>query len=372
MNKSPISLPDQVQPKSGFNLPLRIINILLAVLFAINLSSVFLIPNELLYDFGTFVRAGEDVSAGINPYQYKFSDQHPRNLNPPVSLYVFRFLAGIHPLAGLRWLRVISLILYIAMLILLSRISPRKLLLTDFLWAMCFAGLWYSLLAGQVYVFLMVFSTVALVLFKKNKPWLGGILIGILVAFKPNFVLWPVFLLLSGAWQPALSALVTAGTLTLLPAVSFGVGIYLDYFFMLSKYTATKFPNNTTLYGIADRLGIPGVGLALSVIFIVGLAWLVWKKRPNVWEGSGIAITAVLLFSPLSWVGYTILLLPFFFSRPWNWRMIVSASLLLIPGVLVWATTNSPVWVMFLSGLIYPTALVLVLYEQIQALWKTT
>jgi len=68
------------------------------------------------------------------------------------------------------------------------------------------------------------------------------------------------------------------------------------------------------------------------------LAWAVWR-RPGVLEVSAVAIIASLLAGPITWGGYTILLLPIFFAagirRTWP-----AAILLSVP--FWWIVDNAP------------------------------
>ena len=216
--------------------------------------------------------------------------------------------------------------------------------------------------AGQVYVILLGITTAAWLMIKKN-PWIAGVLIGTLAAFKPNFIIWPLLLLLSGNWRSAVTGLVSFGVLSILPVLSFGPEVYRSYLDLLLAYRATELPNNITLYGISDRLGFPFMGIAISIILFAGLALFVWRKRPTPLNTSAIALPSMLLLSPLAWIGYTILLLPLFLSRSWSKLLTAAAILLLAPGILVFATSRMPFWIMFTAGLVYPTALMLILCD---------
>jgi len=344
----------------------RMVFFALGVVIALNFFSIFLVNNDMLYDFNTFVEAGRSLAAGENPYQYDLTGS--RNLNPPISLFFFRFLANTDPLWALWSFRIVSLLLYLCILYILAKRYREYNSPIRILWALSMGAIWYTLWTGQIYAILLAITTAAWLLLKRN-PWSAGVLIGILAAIKPNFIVWPILLLVSGNWRSAVTSLVSFGVLSILPVLSFGPEIYRSYLDLLLAYRATELPNNITLYGISDRIGYPVLGVALSIIVFVGLTVFVWRKRPSALETSAVALPSTLLLSPLAWIGYTIMLLPLFFSRSWSKRLTAAAILLLFPGILVFATSRMPFWIMFSASLVYPTALVLILIDVLMPLF---
>jgi predicted neutral ceramidase superfamily lipid hydrolase len=80
---------------------------------------------------------------------------------------------------------------------------------------------------------------------------------------------------------------------------------------------------------------------------------------------NSIGLLISLLASPISWAGYTILLVPVFLSTPqWSRLMIASAFFLSIPFPLVLRVYNSSVLGAFVSGFAYTMPLVLMLIEK--------
>ena len=116
----------------------------LGVLIALNFFSIFLVRNDLLYDFSTFVDAGRSLAAGQDPYHYG-DGPGARNLNPPISLFFFRVLAMMDPLWALWSFRILSLMLYLCILYVLARYYREYNLPLRTLWALSIGAIWYTL-----------------------------------------------------------------------------------------------------------------------------------------------------------------------------------------------------------------------------------
>ena len=147
------------------------------------------------------------------------------------------------------------------------------------------------------------------------------------------------------------------------PAVAFGPGIYQDWLAALAACPAMAHPVNLSLYGVAARLGIPWLGTVLAVGLLGGISLLVWKRRPPVETVSGLAIPGMLLASPFAWAGYALLTLPIFMSRRGSWRLVAAAVLLTVPGYAVAASDAIFPLGRLSGGMIYPIALMLLLWE---------
>jgi hypothetical protein len=329
------------------------------VFVAINLAGTFYVTNRT--DFNTFLNAGEALQTGQAPYED--TPKQASNLNPPISLLVFQFLSKVEPHSAYQVWRVFSLVFYILIIILLGRAYPHPDNLGRVIWALCMTGLWYTLLLGQLYTFLLLIVTFAWLLLKANKPILAGLLIGTLAAIKPNFLVWPILLILSGSLPAAIATLGTFGLLSTLPLFYFHPGIYLEWLRMLSNYPATPLATNMSLSGFAARLGAPWLGFILAGLLLVYLGWATWRKKPDAMETSALAIVAALLSTTFAWVGYAVLLLPIFYSRKWSPLLAIAAILLCIPSIIIYNLALISQTAQILSGMIYIGGLSLVLFE---------
>jgi len=199
---------------------------------------------EFLFDFGSFISAGKNAEDKKNPYgdssplifdlnflvegvDWEVGGKMP-NLNPPLSVIFFKSLAQANPLrAKARWV-LFSALTYVSILVMFRNLyhikSPLKIL-----WALSLAGFWHTLELGQIYVFLLLALALALFFDKNRHPIVGGVFIGIIIAIKPNFLLWPIILLMNKEWKIAVSAFATATVLSFAPLFYFDPTIYLQW-----------------------------------------------------------------------------------------------------------------------------------------------
>ncbi len=307
----------------------------------------------------------------FNPYGVHNADP---NLNPPVVLLAFEPLSRLDPLSSRRAWYVLSLAFAVLAVAALARAYPRFSSPWRVLWVLAFAGTWFTLQMGQLYTLLMLLAAGAWLLLRRGKQVPAGILLGILVAVKPQFGLWPLLLLLAGLWPAALSAASVAVILSVLPILRFGPGIYRSWLGATSL-VSTAFSVNASIPGLFARLGLcwPGAqgpagnvlslaGFALAAALVVGVCALVWRAAPAIDDICGLALVAALLASPIAWVGYTCLLAPVFLSRPWKPALVVAALLLLVPAPIVWAAGDASQQLLLASGMVYLSAMLLVLW----------
>jgi len=326
--------------------------------------------SENLLDFNSFVRSGQAALHGGNPYDT--STGETTNLNPPLTLYVFQFLAELDPRTTYQIWRLITFSLYILVLILLKRAYPQLTTPVRLVWALCMTGIWYTLLMGQFYVLLLLLCVGAWLSLKSNKSVLAGVLIGLLAAIKPNFLVWPVLMLLSNSWMVAAVAFLSFAFFTILPLAGYGPLIYYQWFDALLANKAAPLATNMSLYGFASRLGIPDLGVVLAALLLIVIALFIYIRRPTDLEASGVGIVVTLLASPLAWVGYAVLLLPIFFSRRWSGVLVISAILLCVPSIFVFPIAKQSNLFQIVAGMIYFIALVLVLVELARSLLSTS
>lgn len=322
-----------------------VISIVVSALWALN-------PDRGLLDFGSFVMAGESQERGLNPYAvdqrlaqstgYDFGYEDGRgyspNLNPPISLYLFRPLAEIDPEAARTLLTVASVALFAATagaLLRRYRWQGRPLML---LWLVSLAGFWYVLWLGQIYMALLALGVSAwLLLEEEQRPAFAGVLIGLLVCIKPNFGIWPLLLLLGGQQRTGLVAIAVAGVMSAIPFALEGPSIYGQWLAAAAGYERTGLPANASIIGTAERLGVAELGYALAVALVAAAAAFVLRTRPSAKDTSAIGILVALLVGPLTWTGYTLFAVPLLMSRRWQrWELAVAGAMVLP----VWLNTT--------------------------------
>jgi hypothetical protein len=357
--------------------------------FLIAIPAILAIQAELpriihehgLWDFGSFVASGRAAREGLNPYGIYpltlrvelpgFESWNP-NLNPPISALLFQAFDVTDPHVAYQIWRWISVIFYVAaVLLLVSRFSDRLQAVSVALWGFALAGFWDTLFLGQVYLPLVFAGIAAWLLLERGAGLWAGILIGIVVAMKPNFLVWPVLLFLSGHRRPAVMAFITAGAISLMPLLIYGPEIYRQWFELVAADgDRALFLTNGSFAGLAARAGVPALGLLLGLLLLAGLAaWAFWR-RPDVRTVSDLALVASLLASPLGWIHYTLFLLPVIVG---HWRrpaMRIVALLLIVPVPFIIDQLAKPAWIQLTLGSVYGWALVLCLVILIMDEWR--
>jgi hypothetical protein len=355
--------------------------IVIAALMAIRAEFPRIIHEPGLWDFGSFVASGRAASEGLNPYGVYpltlrvelpgFESWNP-NLNPPISALLFQAFDVADPYVTYQVWRWISVAVYAAaILLLVSRVGNRVEALIIAIWAFALAGFWDTLFLGQIYLPLVLAGVAAWLLLERGAGLWAGLLIGIVVAMKPNFLVWPVLLLLSGQHRSALAAFVTAGAISLIPLVIYGPDVYRQWFELVAADGGRAlFLTNGSFAGLAARAGIPSFGLVLGFLLLIGLAAWAWWRRPDVLTVSALALLASILASPLGWIHYTLFLLPVIVMH-WNrWAMRVVALLLIVPVPFIIDQLGKPAWAQITIGSIYGWALVLCLVILIADEWR--
>jgi len=254
------------------------------------------------------------------------------NLNPPFSLPFFEFVAQFDPKAGFAVWFTISAVLYLVVLVMLARAYPAHTSVARIGWALSLAGLWSALGLGQIYMPLLLVSMGAWLLLRHGRSIPAGILIGVLVALKPNFVVWPILLLLAGHWLVALTAFGFTAVLSLVPLLRYGSGVYGAWLDATDRFTTLTMPGNSSFMGFAARAGVPWLGACVGGILLLVLAVWGWRYRPPALTVSRLALIGALLAAPLAWSGYTLILLPVLWERKWTIPLRAAALILIMPG----------------------------------------
>jgi hypothetical protein len=326
-------------------------------------------PDGDLRDFATFAQAGRAHEAGLNPYvRYQVADPSEAidagtpleatspNLNPPISLYPFSLMADLDPFAVRDGLNVVSAGIYAITCLVLLKAYPWQRRPLVVLWLLAVAGFWYTMLLGQIYIPLFAVGLAALLMIERGRNLLwAGVLIGLVVAVKPNFGIWPLLLLVAGHHRLGLTAIGVAAAVSAVPLLVDGTIVYSQWLDAVRVYDNADYAHNASMFGVAARLGIEVVGYAAAAGCIAAGAYYAWRWRLTAREASSWGVMLTLLVGPLSWVGYTLFTLPLLLSRPrWaRWELAVAATLL-VPGGLGW-----PAGEVRLAGLLMLSALVL-------------
>jgi hypothetical protein len=298
-------------------------------------------PEHGLWDFGSFVASARAAREGLSPYGIYpltlhvslpgFESWNP-NLNPPISALLFRAFDTADPAVTFRVWQWISAALYAVTVALLLRRYGGRDWPAVAIWAFGLAGFWDTLFLGQIYIPLLLAAVGAWLLLERGRTVAAGVLIGILIAMKPNFLVWPALLFLAGHYRAPLVAGATAAAISAIPLAVYGFEPYLEWATLIaSDRDRAFFLTNASLAGLAARAGVPWLGMVLGGALLLALAaWAFWKK-PDPLRASAFALLASLLASPLGWIHYTLFLLPVLVSQWHRPVMRIVAALLLVP-----------------------------------------
>ncbi len=263
------------------------------------------------------------------------------NLNPPISVLLFEYLSQFDPYRSLVVWQITSAFLYLGSVFLLISAYKQNSSATKFVWVFTLAGFWHTIVLGQVYAVLLLFCVLGWVYLRKGNYILAGIAIGLLIAIKPNFILWAVFLLISGYSLTFAISVLSGLIVSLIPLAFYGTKIYTQWLEASSLRLETLImPGNNSLLGLSARFHSISLGIVISAILTIALVVLSKLKSARDMESpeyiSALGIIASLLASPISWTGYTILLLPIYFSlKKWTFPVTTSAAILSVPFAVV-------------------------------------
>ena len=352
---------------------------LLALVTILNLISIQPALGALL-DFGSFISAGKAAREGQDPYttdsplvfqvDSQNSDQTlpSPNLNPPVSVFFFRPLADVNPAKAVLLWRVISTVMFVSGVFILARSYPEFTNPVRILWALNLAGFWNTIALGQIYAPIFLLA-IGVWIFTENKySILAGIMLGTIIAIKPNFIFWLLLLGVAGQTATILSAAVTALVLSLLPIAFFGPQIYQQWLMAISNYPliGLLIAGNSSLQSLTARFGSAIPGLVLSVLLVIVSLSLAHRRKYIPSKANTLGIVGSLLISPFSWAGYTILTLPILLSKSrWNWRLILAAGALSFPYLLILYLFQQSLFSSVLFGWLYGWGLLLILIDLI-------
>jgi hypothetical protein len=314
------------------------------------LISVSGVSERPLTDFGSLYASASLANMHVNPYRDHPLVNHLReidrhgpytalqgwtvnaiNLNPPILLYPFRLLARLDPNFGFETWTYISLVLFIASIGIVLYTYPSRRLRIRLLWILSLAGVWYTFELGQVYMILLLAAALGWMFLRKQEWVAAGIFIGILCAIKPNFLVWPGLLILGRSKKTGFTAVATAGVLSAIPLLLQGPGIYREWLAACRGYNGYELPGNASLLAIFSRAGISGVGFALTLLMLAGVSVWVLLRKPETLYTSELAILASLFAGPISWIGYTIVLIPVMYGKAMDTATRIGCILLCVP-----------------------------------------
>ena len=246
---------------------------------------------------------------------------------------------------------VLSTLLFIGVAgVLIHRYRPQR---KQVWWFLTCAATVLTLNLQQIYAILLVLSVAAWFLLESEHDIAAGVLLGVLVAIKPNLAVWPLFLALTGRFKPILPTCITAAALSIVPIFLYGPGVYSEWLRATGIDSHSIFPIDVSIAGNFTRLGSRPAGLAVALLVLLLLIYLVWVVKPSLYETTGIALCASILCSPLGWLEFSLLLAPLLFAKHWTPRTAFAALLLWINPAFIDPQPYPGHWSVFFRGLIY-------------------
>ena len=329
------------------------------------------VPNSLRV-FGSLWTSGWAATHGLNPYASSATTWVFRrsglqiadlNLNPPLLLPLFQVFAFFDIVLGARCLVAVSTITFVVTVASLLRNAPTRVTRIQILWLFLAPAFFDTLALGQIYSLLFGLSSIAWLCLMRGRVTAAGFAIGSLVAMKPTFLIWPVYLFLAGHRRVAVLAIATAAGLTILSVAVYGPGVAMEWLAALAADHHGIIPTDASLQGYWLRLDLPRLGSAMAVALVLGCGARVRQQRPHALDASGLAIAVAILAAPLSWFHYTLFLIPALLTRPWGRTLQAAALLLCIPVSIPLLALLYPGWGSATFGAIYLTSVLLILAE---------
>ena len=292
--------------------------------------------------FGSFWASGWAAAHHLNPYAvypltwiFKLPG-HPGkvvdlNLSPPALLPLCEALARFSPNVAVKIWTLLSAGLFIGCGALLVREYRETIQHRQILWFLLARATLNTLGLGQDYALFVALAVGAWLLLERKREIVAGILLGLLIAAKPNYALWALLLVFCGRWRAAAVGAAVAAALSALPLVLYGPGIYGEWMRAVAGDPHWFFPNEVSIPGFATRMGHRMAGEAVAAGLLAAAIGMVAWKRSSLRNASGVALSVGMLASPLAWYHYSLLLAGPLLRERWDWALSLFLLLLMVP-----------------------------------------
>jgi alpha-1,2-mannosyltransferase len=268
---------------------------------------------ELHVDFDTFWHSAVALVGGEDIYD---TPAKLTNLNPPLLTVLLVPLAWLDALTAYRVFAAFTLLLVAAAVLAVARELRLSRTATALALVAVLASspLHGTLVLGQIYPLLLAGLVAGWIAERRGRPVLAAVLYGVTVALKPSLA--PLLLLpaVQLRWVPLRAGLAAAAVATIAGVLAAGPSSAIGWLRIAFTEPVPDTVDNASLPGLAVRFGVPAVvGTLLGAAVLVGtLAWI-GRHRDRI-DPAGTAPWAVLaaglLFSPIAWHNYLMLLWP--------------------------------------------------------------
>jgi alpha-1,2-mannosyltransferase len=268
---------------------------------------------ELHVDFDTFWHSAVALTQGTDIYH---TSAKLTNLNPPLLTVLLVPFAWLDALTAYRIFAALTLIMVVGAVLAVARelrLRPAVTVLAT-LAVLASSPLHGTLVLGQIYPMLLVGLVAGWIAQRRGRPVLGAVLFGVTVALKPSLA--PLLLLpaVQRRWAPFRAGIAAAATATLIGVLIAGPSSGFEWLRIAVAEPVPETVDNASFPGLFVRAGLPStIGTLLGAAVLIGtLAWCA-RHRDRI-DLAGTAPWAVLaaglLFSPISWHNYLMLLWP--------------------------------------------------------------
>jgi arabinofuranan 3-O-arabinosyltransferase len=276
---------------------------------------------DLHVDFDTFWHSAVALTQGGDIYA---TGAKLRNLNPPLLSVLLTPFAAFDALTAYRIWMVLTLLMVVGSIWAVARELrlPRTATALALVAVIASSPVHGTLVLGQIYPLLLVGLVAGWIAQRHDRPLLGAVLLGATVALKPSLA--PILLLpaVLRRWPEFRAGIYGAAGASLLGVAIAGPSSAWAWLRIAFTEGVPNTVDNASIPGLAVRFayatGIPPVitavaGMLLGAVVLVGtLLWL-GHRRADV-DPTGTAMWAViaasLLFSPIAWHNYLMLLWP--------------------------------------------------------------
>jgi alpha-1,2-mannosyltransferase len=268
---------------------------------------------ELHVDFDTFWHSAVALLAGEDIYD---TPAKLTNLNPPLLTVLLAPFALLDALTAYRVFAVGTLLLVAAAVLAVARELRLSRTVTVLALVMVLASspLHGTLVLGQIYPLLLAGLVAGWIAERRGRPVLAAVLYGVTVALKPSLA--PVLLLLAvqRRWVPLRAGIAAAAVATLAGVLVAGPSSAIEWLKIAFTEPVPDTVDNASLPGLAVRFGVPSVfGMVVGAAVLIGTLVWIGRNRDRI-DPAGTAPWAVLaaglLFSPIAWHNYLMLLFP--------------------------------------------------------------
>lgn len=317
--------------------------------------------------FASFWAAGRAVGSGDDPFSrlpntlivsVPGPDVVDLNLNPPALLPIFQLLSALPlPVSAILW-STISLALFLIFGLKIANWPETNKF--SVAWIAFSIAMMDTILIGQIYVLMFVAGYTMVASLRAHRLDAAALVLGLLIAAKPNFALALVPLFLARHFRLVAIAGSVAGLVTAASIIAYGPENFLHWLAAIPHDDHWIFPTTVSLISYFQRLGAPFLGYAFCSLVLALAAYKAAVTRPDAMGAILLGLLVAMLCSPLCWFHYILVALPFIAVQRWDRTFAVAALLMTIPPALPLLAIRGSTLALMIFGGVYTLAILLI------------